>query len=66
MTDTGWTLADSLALGFSQIDNSAIAEPLSEPGLQIFEFDIRSYKPAPDWLNAKNWANPERWDKHRW
>ena len=66
MTDTGWTLADSLALGFSQMDNSAIAEPLSEHGLQIFEFDIRSYKPAPDWLNAKNWANPEQWDKRRW
>ena len=66
MTDTGWTLADSLALGFSEMDNSAIAEPLSEHGLQIFEFDIRSYKPAPDWLNAKNWANPEQWDKRRW
>jgi len=62
----GWALADSLALGFSQIGKSVIAEQLDESELQIFEFDIRNYKPAPDWLNAKNWANPERWDKHRW
>lgn len=34
--------------------------------IQVFEFDIRTYKSAPDWLNAKNWANPEQWDKNRW
>ncbi len=70
-----WLLADSLALGFSQLGFSEVgfseadglpAEPPDDAGLQIFAFDIRSYKPAPDWLNSKNWANPEQWDKHRW
>lgn len=66
-----WSLADSLALGFSQVGFSDLpgspgTELPTEPVLQIFEFDIRRYKPEPDWLNAKNWANPEQWDKHRW
>ncbi|MYI88870.1 MAG: hypothetical protein F4082_00960 [Gammaproteobacteria bacterium] len=33
---------------------------------QWYEFSLESYKPVPQWLNAKNWANPERWDKERW
>ena len=31
-----------------------------------YEFSLRFYKPVPQWLNAENWANPERWDKSRW
>lgn len=34
--------------------------------LQMYKFDIADYKDTPDWLNAKYWANPERWDKERW
>ena len=60
--DQVWTLSDSLALGFSQCD-SVTDENLR---LNLFEFDIRTYKPAPDWLNARHWAHPERWGKHRW
>ncbi|MGC8698509.1 MAG: DUF6231 family protein, partial [Halothiobacillus sp.] len=29
-------------------------------------FDMGSYKATPDWLNARHWANPQLWDKHRW
>ena len=29
-------------------------------------FDIKTYKPVPDWLNPRFWANPENWDKYRW
>jgi len=83
-----WSLQDSVALGFSQLERpqnstgsiatgetgmvdtengSASPEELTEAAkIQVFEFDIRTYKPAPDWLNAKNWANPEQWDKNRW
>ncbi len=32
----------------------------------VYLFDIETYKRTPDWLNARNWANPEMWDKHRW
>ena len=30
-------------------------------GDALFLFDLHSYKPAPDWLNSRYWANPERW-----
>lgn len=36
---------------------------LPEP---VFNYDIRDYKHTPDWLNARNWANPELWGKYRW
>ena len=31
-----------------------------------FEFSLKFYKPVPKWLNARDWANPDRWDKDRW
>lgn len=30
-------------------------------GNALYLFDLHTYKPAPDWLNAKYWAHPERW-----
>jgi len=59
-----WSLADSLALGFIRAEESL--QNISSAGVQVFEFDIRTYKSAPDWLNAKHWANPEHWGKYRW
>jgi hypothetical protein len=32
----------------------------------LFGFDLYDYKARPDWLNARFWAHPERWDRHRW
>ncbi len=54
----GWTLADSLALGFNRIS--------AAEGIDQYEFNKSTYKSAPDWLNARHWANPELWGKHRW
>jgi len=34
---------------------------LSEPGCW-FEYRMSQYKPAPEWLNARYWANPERFE----
>ena len=31
--------------------------------VQVFIYDISEYKDSPDWLNNKNWANPELWEK---
>ena len=28
----------------------------------IYQFDISTYKQVPDWLNARYWAHPERWE----
>lgn len=54
-----WTRQELLALGFRQLDEN-------EDGVKLFGYDIDNYKQTPDWLNSKNWANPERWDKKRW
>ena len=32
----------------------------------LYLFDIDTYKDTPDWLNPRNWANPELWGKYRW
>jgi hypothetical protein len=30
--------------------------------MRIFHYDLESYKTVPDWLNARYWAHPERWE----
>jgi hypothetical protein len=30
--------------------------------MRIHYYDIDTYKTVPDWLNARYWANPERWE----
>jgi len=37
--------------------------PSSNSKVQVFIYDISEYKDNPDWLNSKNWANPELWEK---
>lgn len=34
--------------------------------IDVWSFDIRTYKTVPDWLNPRFWANPENWNKYRW
>ena len=57
-----WTQTDFIGMGFQCLARYEIASAKHE----IYAFDLRHYKPAPDWLNAKFWANPQLWDKHRW
>lgn len=52
--DNHWSPARLRELGF---------QPLTD---RLWAFDIDDYKAVPDWLNARFWANPERWDQHRW
>jgi hypothetical protein len=33
----------------------------ADDGYLLYLFDLHTYKPAPDWLNSKYWAHPERW-----
>lgn len=57
-------LGDSqmLALGLD-----ALGEAESQATVvELYGFDIDRYKKTPDWLNARNWANPENWGKFRW
>lgn len=45
-----------LALGFMQsaLDTSG--------DRRIHYYDLETYKTVPDWLNARHWAHPERWE----
>ncbi len=57
-----WELSELIAYGLRAVaDYGEGAEHQ-----QLFEFDIATYKDTPDWLNARYWAHPERWDKERW
>ncbi|MFW6041456.1 MAG: DUF6231 family protein [Guyparkeria sp.] len=44
----------------------ALGYKASSPDDPVYQFDIHDYKQTPDWLNPRNWANPELWDKYRW
>lgn len=44
------------ALGFML----ALCDPAA--GVRVHEYDLDTYKTVPDWLNARFWAHPERWD----
>ena len=44
------------ALGFTLSATDTAAN------LRIYYYDLATYKTVPDWLNARYWANPERWE----
>jgi hypothetical protein len=43
------------ALGFTL----AVTDTVSN--LRLYDYDLATYKTVPDWLNARFWAHPERW-----
>lgn len=47
------------AFGFRRL-NVIVNSPLGTH--RWYEFSLSDYKQAPDWLNARFWANPERYD----
>jgi hypothetical protein len=54
-----WCDSDLIAYGMKLLSSYP-------DGRHLYEYNILNYKNVPDWLNAKHWANPELWDKHRW
>ena len=54
-TDCALDAAAFRALGFSLCFND------DAENLNIYDYDLATYKPVPDWLNARYWAHPERW-----
>lgn len=70
--DETWVLTDEQdqqwparlqALGFTE---APFAGEREAAHCRRFCFAIRSYKPAPDWLGPRNWANPELFGLFRW
>lgn len=64
----GWDDTALLALGLQQQARFQQPGAANEAGLlyEAWSFDILAYKPSPDWLNPRFWANPENWNKFRW
>ncbi|MDD1507233.1 DUF6231 family protein [Pseudomonas sp. CNPSo 3701] len=65
-------LVDLSACRWQDTDFYALALQVSErfardeQVLSLFTYDLLEYKQAPDWLNAKFWANPENFGKYWW
>lgn len=57
-----WSTSEFLGLGFRRLP--ATRDIRSH--YWLYRYDIHDYKITPDWLNARHWANPGRWDKQRW
>ncbi|OBS08039.1 DUF6231 family protein [Acidihalobacter prosperus] len=57
-----WPAPDMAALGLRAVG----VYPRAAGRLALYHFDLYDYKRTPDWLNARFWAHPERWDKTRW
>lgn len=58
----GWKDTDFFALALQVSERFARDEQV----LSLFTYDLLEYKQAPDWLNAKFWANPENFGKYWW
>ncbi len=56
-----WTPSRLAALGFNLTGQTA-----ARGAERLYYYDVATYKPDPDWLNSRHWANPQRWNKARW
>jgi hypothetical protein len=57
-----WTAAELASMGLTHWST----ERVNDADLEIYGFDLGTYKTTPDWLNARHWAHPEHWGKFRW
>jgi Family of unknown function (DUF6231) len=57
-----WPPPDLIAMGLSHWSSGSV----EETGVEIYGFDLGTYKSTPQWLNPRHWAHPEHWGKFRW
>lgn len=57
---TAWDCRELMAFGLKRLGS------YEEEKKYLYGYDVGNYRSAPDWLNAKHWANPELWNKRRW
>jgi hypothetical protein len=55
-----WQQNDLIALGMERVGECSDGDT----PLQLYKFDLLTYKRTPDWFNSKYWAHPELWDKY--
>ena len=57
-----WQTVDLLGYGMKLVNRYSF----DDKPIHVYKYDISTYKKTPEWLNSKNWANPQLWDKFRW
>ncbi len=57
-----WHTSALVAMGLTHWSSETIDGAV----LDIYGFDLGTYKATPDWLNARHWAHPQHWGKERW
>jgi hypothetical protein len=57
-----WRASELVAMGLTHW----AGESTQATGLEMYGFDLATYKATPKWLNARHWAHPEQWGKNRW
>lgn len=60
--DHPWHTSALVAMGLTHWSSESIDDAV----LDIYGFDLGTYKATPDWLNARHWAHPQQWGKERW
>jgi len=59
---SNWQVQDLIALGMVSIGEGQVAGHR----IEVFGFDIMTYKTTPDWLNSRYWAHPELFGRFWW
>ena len=57
-----WQASELIAMGLAHWSR----ESVNQATLEVYGFDLGTYKTTPEWLNARHWAHPEHWGKYRW
>ena len=57
-----WQASELIAMGLTHWSSGTV----NRATLEVYGFDLGTYKATPDWLNARYWAHPEHWGKNRW
>ena len=57
-----WRASDLIAMGLDHWSSDTI----EGSRVDVFGYDVATYKVTPDWLNPRHWAHPEHWGKFRW
>ena len=57
-----WPASELIAMGLALWSN----DTLEGTRVDVYGFDVGTYKVTPDWLNPRHWAHPEHWGKYRW
>ncbi len=61
-TPDTWARNELFALGLELV----CTQQRNADSIHLYRYSIDRYKTTPDWLNDRNWAHPELFNKHWW